>query len=180
MIELRIQKINDQLNFWEEVDSIQGNTISNELDQIKQMQLKVYEKISKMKTTWENVAKSGKFNQSLETTINSEQEILNDLEKNVNEFLEPYENAREFFSWTLTELASIQNDSDLSEYPTNGYDDIVLEEYLQSGAVIIMSFDRWIKKGSIVNSDLERRRIIVESFESSNSISVRTLIYSMF
>ena len=164
--ELVIKKINDQYNFWSTVNSIQGNVLGNELVRIQEMQMKVCGLINDMKTTWEEVANSQNFNTGFDDTLMNQTQILNELQRNVSSFVAPYQIAEEFLSWTFTQMSSIKNDSDLSPYPSNGYNDIVLLEYLKSGAVIIMNFDLWINKTDSVNYDLQRKRIIGNSFET--------------
>ena len=116
--------------------------------------------ISELKSTWEEVANSGKFNKTLENVLNEQRENLTQLQHEVSEFLQPYEKAADFLSWTVTQMASIQNDTHLAEYPSNGFDDIVLAEYLTNGTAIIMNFDVWISRPDLVNLSLERTRII--------------------
>ena len=116
--------------------------------------------ISELKSTWEEVANSGKFNETLESTLNQQRKNLSTLQHDVSEFLQPYEKAADFLSWTVTQMASIKNDTDLAKYPSNGFDDIVLAEYLKNGTAIIMNFDFWISRPELVNLSLERTRII--------------------
>ena len=134
----------------------------------------VCKKISGMKTTWADVANSNSFNDTLDTKLTKEDSKFSVLEKKIMKFLGPYDIAKEFLSWSLTQMSSVDDsessntdssDADTSvsktsvDYPESGYDDIVLEEYL-NGAVIIMNLDKWINPTKPIDVDLEKRRLL--------------------
>ena len=108
-----------------------------------------------MKATWLAVANSDQFLDGLEKEIKDENDQFVKLEEEVLNFLEPYEVAKEFLSWTLTQMPNATD----SDYPEAGYDDIVLEEYL-TGSVIIMNLNKWINPEDTIDVDLEKRRVL--------------------
>ena len=137
-----------------------GNQISSELIKLTGIQVNFCSKISKMKSTWEKIANEGTFDSSLENELNKENTKFIEIEKDVNKSLLPFQNAQEFLSWSLAQFKSTNQTESSMEYPENGYDDIVLEEYLKNGTVVIFNLDKWINSASEVDSDLEKRRIL--------------------
>ena len=153
-----------------------GNQISSQLSKLTDLQINFCSRISKMKSTWEKIANEGTFDAALENELHKENKILNELEENVNQSLAPFQSAQEFLSWSLAQLKST-NQSDFSmEYPENGFDDIVLEEYLKTGSVIIFNLEKWINSASQVDSDLEKRRILAfKDFSFNNNAPFRRI-----
>ena len=127
---------------------------------MSEKQMHVCNKISEMKSTWEDVAHFGYFNSSLENVLSEQRKPLEELQQNVSLFLNPFQKAREFLTWTWTQTRSITDLEGLDPYPSSEYDDIILEEYLISGAVIILNLNTWIENSTFLNWDLESRRII--------------------
>ena len=110
-----------------------------------------------MKATWLEVANNDKFSIEMEEKLKSEENQLTILQEQVYAFLMPYEDAKEFLSWTLTQMTHVKEEG--GRYPEAGYDDIVLEEYLK-GAVMIMNLDKWIPENpenNIFQSQEEER-----------------------
>ena len=120
------KKVNDQLNYWTYFNNQNGNKIQQIVHDLTEKQTYVCGIISTMKATWLAVANSDQFLDGLEKEIKNENDQFVKLEEEVLNFLEPYEVAKEFLSWTLTQMPNATD----SDYPEAGYDDIVLEEYL--------------------------------------------------
>ena len=120
-----------------------------------------------MKGTWADIANNGTFDTKLEAELDKENESFITLETEVNDKLTLYLQAHEFLSWTIATM-NISMEEDRPVYPEAGYDDIVLEEYL-NGAVIIMNLDQWLNKTTdeekrvdmtLYDPDVEKRRIL--------------------
>ena len=146
--------------------------LTNELAQLRDQQMKVCGIISDQKSIWEEVANSGNFNSSLESILNEQRTILNELQHDNAQFLLPYEKVTDFLSWTVTQMESVANETDLSPYPSNGFDDIVLAQYLTSGTVIVMNFDKWIENSTFVDLNVERKRIIGLGWHKYQSVFI--------
>lgn len=119
-----------------------------------------------MKGIWAGIANKSSFDDEFEDELNKENPNFTTLETDVNNILAPYLQAHEFLSWTLATMdKTLEKDEPV--YPEAGYDDIVLEEYLD-GAVIIMNLDQWLSKADseiqidmeFFDPDVEKRRIL--------------------
>ena len=130
------------------------------------LQIKVCGQISDMKGIWAGIANKGSFDDEFEEELKKENGNFTDLETDVNNILAPYLQAHEFLSWTLATMdKTVEKDEPV--YPEAGYDDIVLEEYLD-GAVIIMNLDQWLSQADeekqidmeFFDPDVEKRRIL--------------------
>ena len=124
------KRVNDQYQYWDHFNSLNGNQIQELVKALSDLQIDVCNTIGKMKKTWEDVADSGSFDEVLEKELNNEDSQFSDLETDVNTKLNPYKKAQEFLSWTIATIDSTSDIYQNSTYPEEGFDDIVLEEYL--------------------------------------------------
>lgn len=151
------------------------------MENLSDQKYKVCSKIDSMKATWIKIANSGNFDETLENQLAEENKDFHDLEKDVNSILSPFEKAQEFLSWTFNQMNDIIGDEDIQDYPESEFDDIVLEEYLTSGAIIIINLNKWIGQHQMVDSDLEKRRILAfKDYCRRKNVIDKQFIYRRF
>ena len=136
-----------------------------------------------MKVKWAEIANAGKFDSELQPEIDRENNQYIDLQKKVEDKLHLYLQAQEFLSWTLATMNKTA-ENDHPAYPEAGYDDIVLEEYL-NGAVIIMNLDQWLNKTTekknkidmaLYDPDVAKRQILAfKDFCNENKLDFRRI-----
>ena len=106
---------------------------------LSKLQARVSWHIDTMKSTWNKIANTAIMSSKLDDELSRENLDFYELEEDVSRFLEPFQNAQKFLSWTSIQMNTISNGS-VTGYPYKDFDDLLLEEYLD-GAVIILNLD---------------------------------------
>ena len=98
------------MKYWSFFNDQNGNKIGKIVHNLTVKQTEVCGVISEMKATWLEVANNGTFSTEMEDKLKNEEEQLLILQEEVDVFLKPYEDAKGFLSWTLTQMTQVKEE----------------------------------------------------------------------